>query len=100
MRTQKRFLDIQPVLQEYQGGLARIAASGESRADEVDGRGKDIRHVLGAKHHIIEWLLDTLPNEIRDTVADFFSKNNGLYVSLLFPPPKCHITHTYKPHSV
>lgn len=71
MRTQKRFLDIQSILQEYQGSLARIAASGESRADEVDGRGKDIRHVLGAKHHIIEWLLDTLPNEIRDTVADF-----------------------------
>ena len=92
MRTQKRFLDIQPVLQEYQGGLARIAASGESRADEVDGRGKDIRHVLGAKHHIIEWLLlDTLPNEIRDTVADFVSKNNGLHVSLPFS--SCHITH-------
>lgn len=64
----KRLFDVKPVLVQDERGFAAIV--GESGADEIERRGRDIGDVLCGEDHVVVWL-DAFFGKVRDCVADW-----------------------------
>ena len=67
VRCEERFFDVEPVLQEDEGGVCIVF--GESGADEVNYGGRDVGCVFGGEEDVGVGREGFL-SEVRDGVAD------------------------------